>query len=143
MIGPFIRSPYNYDRREASRFSGVDTGTDTPTQQSQEAQANINNIVANFIKTGMVPVVEGRIPLEVDFADIFDFQDAQNTIAQAQSVFMELPAQMRSEFNNDAGRFVAFCSDPDNKEKMYKMGLAIRPKPEDTPVVVKTEETKS
>ena len=50
-----------------------------------------------------------------------------NLIVQADQAFMELPADVRLRFNNDAGSFVDFASDPDNLDEMRELGLAINP----------------
>lgn len=120
----FIRSAFNYDRREASdgiakRFPGK-----SRTQQHQKDEADINVIVGRFIKTGHLPLVQ-RPPTFGDFSGVFDFQSAQNLIVRARESFMALSADVRKRFNNDAAAFVEFCTDDKNLDEMRKLGLAI------------------
>jgi hypothetical protein len=48
-------------------------------------------------------------------------------VNSAKDSFMELPAELRREFKNDAGEFYTFVSDPNNSEKLIEMGLAKAP----------------
>lgn len=127
----FVRSPYNYDRRQASLACALECPEGSSrTIQSQKEESDINVIVKRFGITGHVPV-NVRVPLQEDFDGVFDFQSAMNMVRGAQESFMEMPADIRSEFANDPGRFVDFCSARGedgkllNLERMRKMGLAI------------------
>lgn len=99
--------------------------------QAGAEQLDINWIVDNYMKSGLVPQIQVP-PLVGDFSEtVTDYQTALNLIVAADRAFMAQPAKIRNRFNNDPAEFVAFCSDPENAEELYKMGLAERP-----PVVV-------
>lgn len=118
------RAPGNYDSDAASLEAGFSTEGPSMAQQSQAKEADINFIVKQFGITGQLPT-NVRAPTFADFADVvFDFQSAQNAIALANQSFMQMPADVRSRFNNDPQRFVEFCSDADNLPEMRKLGLA-------------------
>jgi phage internal scaffolding protein len=78
------------------------------TEQSHKAECDINNIMARYTKTGTLDHVrryEGQyLDLPPD-----DFQEAQQKVADAKSMFEELPSQLRSHFGNDTMKFLDFC----------------------------------
>jgi phage internal scaffolding protein len=62
-------------------------------------------------------------------------------IMEAQNRFMELPAKVRKEFDNDPGAFLAFLENPNNYDRAIELGLIERqpapPNPQrDTPTNV-------
>jgi hypothetical protein len=51
---------------------------------------------------------------------------------------MEIPSEIRKQFNNNAGEFFNFVQDPNNQPELVKMGLATAPiKESATPVADK------
>lgn len=95
------------------------------TKQSFVAECDINNILKQFKTSGMLSHVnaqaaQGRymdLPTEVDF------QESLNTVIQAEDAFASLPSKLRSRFGNDPSEFLAFCTDPANKDEMRTLGL--------------------
>ena len=66
-------------------------------QQSAKEETDINTIVDRFLKTGALPPV--RVPPTYsDFAEVFDFQSAMNTVNAAKESFLALPAGVRNSF---------------------------------------------
>lgn len=133
----FLRTPYNYDMEEVSKETGLLCEDESLTVQSDADDADINTIVRRFGLTGAMPE-NVRVPISEDFVDVFDFQSAMNAVRTAQESFMEMPADVRSRFNNDAGKFVEFCTaEQDGKlvnlEEMRKLGLAVPAVPEPVP----------
>lgn len=105
-----------------------------PSRAKQEFKddADINVIVKRFGLLGKLPTGV-RMPTYGDFTAVSNFHDAANAIAQARESFSAMPAEVRARFQNDAGAFVAFCSDPANSAEAEKLGLvekALRPAPE-------------
>lgn len=121
-IPPFLRTGYNYDTDQASIDSGLACLDATKTQQNQAEDADINNIVGKFIKTGELPTT-GRLPSFEDFGEPVDYQTALNAVMAAEDAFMDLPAQIRDRFQNDPAQFLAFCEDESNLPEAQKMGL--------------------
>ena len=66
-----------------------------------------------------------RAPQYGDFTDAMDYHSALNAVIAADAAFMELPASVRARFSNDAGAFVAFCSDPANRAEAEALGLVM------------------
>lgn len=121
----FIRGPFNYDVDEASVESGLECKDESLAVQSQKDESDINVIVKRFGVTGMLPQVP-MPPSYEDFTEsVSDYRTALDLIREADRSFMALPADVRKRFDNDAGAFVAFASDPGNIEELRKMGLAV------------------
>ena len=59
----------------------------------------------------------------IDFTDYPDFQEAQNMITRASEIFGAVPAEIRDDFQNDPGRFIAFMSNPENIEAIAEYGF--------------------
>lgn len=123
IVVPFLRTPYNYDTEAASDESGLKCEDKSLAQQHLAEDADINNIVATFTRTGQLPV-HNLPPLQQDFSDrVYSFQDALDLVVQAREAFQAMPAEVRNRFENDPGRFVDFCSDERNRDEMRKLGL--------------------
>lgn len=63
-----------------------------------------------------------------------DFQEAQNLIAGARSMFNELPASMRERFDNQPAQLLAFLEKEENREEAIKLGLLNAKAPVATPL---------
>lgn len=124
MPGIFLRNAYNYDTNQASISSGLSCSDESRTDQSFIEECDINTIVRDFGVTGRLPDNPIKTPLEGDFTAVVDYQTALNMVLEADAAFSELPSAVRERFGNDAARFVAFASDPENLEECRKLGLA-------------------
>lgn len=93
------------------------------TRQEFSAECDINQIMKNFEATGIMPQ-PGREPIYWD-ADAVpaNLQDAMHAMLYANQLFMQLPAIVRKEFDNDATKFVDYASDPSNLGKLEEWGL--------------------
>jgi phage internal scaffolding protein len=102
------------------------------TKQEFAEECQINNIMAKFQKTGIIDHLnkyEGRY----DEHSGHDYNESMNIIAQANTMFEELPSSIRSEFENNPAKFLDFTNNPENADRMIEMGLARRVKrPEET-----------
>lgn len=130
MKPPFLKTMYNHDRNEESDKTGLACKDESLTQQQYLEESNINFIAHRFGLTGELPTPRDFSAIQGDFED-FDLQTALNQIRRAEETFMEYPATLRAQFDNDPRKFVEFFQDPDNTQKAVKMGLAtIRPQPQ-------------
>lgn len=122
---PFFRSPYNYDRRQASDEAAAfsENPGESLTVQSMAEDADINVIVHRFGITGKLPD-NPRVPSYGDFSEVTDYRSALEAVRNADEAFMELPARVRAEFDNDPQKLLAFASNPDNLPRMRELGLA-------------------
>lgn len=97
------------------------------TRQSEAKAADINEIMRKYDKTGLFPQGQ-REALYVDVSEMPDYRTSLDTIRKADELFMQLPAVIRTKFDNDAAMFLDWTSDPDNREEMIELGML--PKPE-------------
>ncbi len=123
--------------KNGTHYTAVDTppkillGVDPPwgktlTKQSEAKATNINTIVAQYDKTGVLPTF-GRDALFADVSDIPDYRTALDLISKADEMFMQIPANVRARFENDPAVFLDFTSDPTNRDEMVEMGLLEKP----------------
>ena len=131
-----VRAPFNYDADAVSASVVIECVDESLADQSQLEDSDINVLVRRFGVTGQMPVIE-RLPMQSDFVRPMDYHTALNAIIAADDAFMELPADLRSRFDHDAGKFVAFCSDEANRDELIKLGLV--PKPADPAAPVRVE----
>lgn len=120
----FLRTPYNYDVMEASDASGLICDDPSLAQQHARDECDINTIVRRFGLTGELP--NGvKAPRYGDFTEATDYHTSLNAVRAADAAFMQLPADIRTRFNNDAGAFVDFVSDDSNRAEAEKLGLVL------------------
>jgi len=99
----------------------------TKTQQNFKDECDINNIMAQYSKTGQFTHVTSRQGQYADFSSITDYQEMLDTVRYADQAFMTLPAQVRARFGNDPGKLLAFVQDDANYDEGVKLGL-VQPK---------------
>lgn len=99
------------------------------TVQADRDQADINNIVKQFGLTGQLPYGTD-VPEYADFSDIpNDYHQAIQFAEALKASFMELPAPIRTRFDNDPGLYLDFFDNPDNQEEAIKLGIAFDNRP--------------
>ena len=105
-------------RRLSYSFKGVKSRT----KQEFAKDADINNIMAKYIKTGLVPV-STRQPTYGDFSDGGDFRSILDRVMAAEEDFQSLPSDLRSQFNNNPAELLDFLSDPANQQEAIDLGI--------------------
>lgn len=123
----FLRTGYNYDVDEASIVGGLECKDESLAQQHFKDETDINRIVKQFVATGMVNATTRQALDPQVFYDVMDYQSALEAVRAADDVFMQLPAELRERFDNDAGAFVDFVSDPVNASEIRALGLGKLP----------------
>jgi phage internal scaffolding protein len=123
-----IRSPYNYNTAEESDRTGLKCEDKSLAIQSQKEESDINTIVRNFGLTGQLPG-NIRMPQYGDFNGLSDYHTAKTAVADANSSFNQLPAQIRERFEYSPEKFVEFCLDDKNYEEAKKLGLVVPKEP--------------
>lgn len=107
----------------------LDTGRLSLTKQSFQKETDINNIMKQFAKTGLLThtmSVQGRYG---DFVSAPEYHEAMNQILAAQEAFASLPSKIRNRFNNNPEDFLSFTQDPGNTDELIKLGLVEPPAP--------------
>jgi len=92
------------------------------TKQSFKDECDVNRIVASFQLTGQLPNINELPPQYLDVTEM-DFQTHQNFVAEAHTMFMELPSALRAKFENSPAKFLDFCSQEKNRPELAEMGL--------------------
>lgn len=118
-----VLNPFTIDLDSHSNAHGSVNNEPSMTKQADVEQSDINYIVRQFGITNELPF--GRqVPVYDDFLDApTDYHAAMNFIREADSVFMDFPAEIRARFENDAGAFLDFVSKDENYEEAIRFGL--------------------
>lgn len=96
---------------------------DSLASQSAKDDCDINVIVKRNLVSGVLPV-SAVLPTYGDFEGVSNYREALDIVRQADCAFMRMPAEVRSRFDNDAGKFLEFFNDPKNIAEAIKLGLA-------------------
>lgn len=132
-------SQYNYPHQFATAYGPKlkQSITFAPgfgrTKQSHAAECDINNIMARYLRTGVIDVANKHAPQYGDCSG-WEFQAAITKLAEAKSMFAGLPAKLRNRFENDPGQFLDFVHDRENLAEMRELGLLKPEAPAATPL---------
>lgn len=127
-----FRTAYDGLQTEFSDITGTDFIVDADdaeyhpsrslTIQADAHDLDINNIMARYLKTGLVPATRAQAFFG-DASALPDFQEAQQIIIDANLAFENLPAKVRDRFLNDPARFLEFMGDTANRQEAFDLGL--------------------
>lgn len=93
------------------------------TKQSFVKECDINSIMSRYEKDGVLVHFNRFQGNYGAFSDAPAFHDAMNKVLSAESMFMSLPASIRSRFGNDPAQFITFATNEANKDELRKLGL--------------------
>lgn len=123
-VFPFVRSAYNYDTAAASDQSGLRCEDPSLASQAFRDENDPNTVMERFARSGDFSQMVASQPQYNDFIGApVSYHDAVNQVVAAQHAFMALPARIRSRFDNDPGKFVAFVEDPENLAEAHSLGI--------------------
>lgn len=122
--GELLSSAYVHKDNSDPCYSVDFTDSPSLTRQEFAAECDINTLMSQYEKTGVINHFNSGEPQYVDFTEIPDLQNSLHVLADATAAFMSLPATVRRDFNNDPTQFLEFASDPKNLDKMREYGLA-------------------
>lgn len=97
------------------------------TEQHHKDLCDITKIIKGMDADQLVQHVSQQKAFYGDFTITNEYKESLDFVKKAQDEFMELPSDLRLEFDNDPGLFLEFVSNPDNREKMTEMGLMEAP----------------
>jgi bifunctional DNA-binding transcriptional regulator/antitoxin component of YhaV-PrlF toxin-antitoxin module len=103
---------------------GFETTGESMTQQHFSEESEINNIIAFHDRTGIIKNVQQGIAQYGDFSEVNEYRENLDMIRAADENFMKLPSDIRRKFNNNAGDFFEFATNPQNEQQLVEMGLA-------------------
>jgi hypothetical protein len=104
------------------RVQTVPFGTSL-TDQSDKNSCDVNVMMKQYAKTGMLPSFSSKEPVYADVSEIPDFLTAHKLMQEANYLFLELPAEVRALMDHDPSRLGEFVKDPKNKEVCEEYGL--------------------
>ncbi len=91
--------------------------SDGRTKQSFKDETDVNQIIAKHTRMGTLSHLEQWGGQYGDWSD-FNFHDAQNQIANANSMFEQLPAAVKNQFANSPEKFLEYVNDPENSSDL-------------------------
>ena len=104
------------------------------TQQHFAHEADVRNIIKQYDKTGLIANVQKGVARYGDYSEVNEYREALDLVNEANGMFAELPAELREMFQNNAGTFLEFATNPENEQKMIDLGLKEAPVQEETPI---------
>lgn len=110
-------------RRDRKLCPTVDTGPGL-TEQAHKDATDINYILRDYARTGFIKHAKQNAGRYDDVSSV-DFQKAMNTVANVKSMFENLPAQIRKEFEGNPANFLKYVQDPANAAKLEKRGIIV------------------
>lgn len=113
--------PFKHRYGRYPRVSITFTGNGR-TKQSFKDECDINNLMAKYLKTGRMEHVNQALP-RFECVSGHDFQSAQNLIAEAASMFEDIPSKVRNRFGNDPGKLLDWVHDPRNAKEAASLGF--------------------
>lgn len=97
------------------------------TEQSHKDSCDINVLMAKYERSGVIPRGASGEPFYGDFTGIDDYQSALNAVMEAEESFMQLPAKIRAQFDNDPQKLLTFLADDKNRQAAIDLGLIDAP----------------
>lgn len=118
-------------KRKRPRVYYKDTGGPSLTKQAFKDECDINKIVERHAANGTLDEFLGdaqasRPGTGIDLYDYPNFDEAMNAVAMANSLFQELPANIRERFGNNPAKLVEFMQDSKNADEAIKLGLSVK-----------------
>lgn len=110
----------------------AEVGTRSRTLQDHKDECDINLILKQYQKTGIINHVQAARPTYEDLPDNIDYQQAMNTLLTAQEAFAGLPSKVRDHYGNDPERFLAAFYDSQQHDELRAFGLLKPTPPENT-----------
>lgn len=95
--------------------------SDGRTKQAFKDSTDINKIIKKAqIAGGLAHALKYEKAVYGEFTGV-DLLGAFEQIERARTIFNDLPAEVRTEFDQDAFKFAAFASDPDNIDQLENL----------------------
>lgn len=98
-------------------------GVQTMTKQSHKSECDINTILRQFQKTGIISHINNHKGEYVNLPDSIDYQDGLNTVLRGEAAFAALPSKVRDHYDNDPLKFLAAFGDDVERKRLEEWGL--------------------
>lgn len=94
------------------------------TQQQFKDECDVNNILRNYVNTGVLTHTSATPPQFGDFSEMpADYGEALALIAKSEEQFAALPSNVRERFDNKPLNLVKFLQDTNNRKEAEELGL--------------------
>lgn len=133
MVPPFWKTPWNHDTTEEAQETATFTPEPSKTQQQFAKDADINVILAKFMKTGELPLTGA--PNYQDAESEFDLMDQMVTGYDVDQAWNALPTAVRAILGTPK-KFVEYidhCMSTGDLDPLRELGLAKAKAQEQTP----------
>lgn len=114
------------------RRVSLNCGDELITKQSFADECDINNILDQYKRTGMISHIAKSAPKYLDLPAAADLQEAFEITSRAADAFASLPSLIRDSFDNDPVRFLAALEDPAKREVLEELGVYRKKQPIDS-----------
>jgi len=104
----------------------LDCSSPKLTDQSYKNLCDINNIMAQYAKTGTFGHVASRQPQYIDNTTIPNLENAFSIARNATDLFNSLPPDIRKLMDNNPINLESFVHNPDNADMLLKHGLIVK-----------------
>lgn len=124
---PFWKTPWNHDTDNEATASGTLNVEPSKTQTHQADDTNINTIMRRYGITGPEQLAPPP-PSYAEFPEDWDMHTVIEIQRRAHDAFMQLPARIRAEFDNDLARYVGTVNELQKRgdvESLKAMGLDV------------------
>ena len=112
---------------------GLDCLTPSRTQQQFKDECDVNNILRNYVNTGILTHTAAVAPEFGDFSEMpADYGEALALIHKSEEQFAMLPSEVRERFDNRPANLISFLQDVNNREEAEKLGLVNKRPVEDS-----------
>lgn len=120
------------------KIHGTDTGKETQTSQAFADECDINRVLDRAKKGIGLAHLANYQAQYADFSDMDHntYEDMRFRLAEAETMFQDLPAHIRSEFDNNAGKFFEFVNDDKNKDRLEEIFPVLANPHKDFPDVI-------
>lgn len=93
------------------------------TDQSDKNMTDINVIMKNYLKTGVLPNFKQKVAQYIDTTQIPSYMEAHEQITRANELFRALPSEVRKLMNNDPSQLEQVIKNPNYREVLEKHGI--------------------
>lgn len=117
------------------------------TKQAHASECDINAIVRRYDKDGVITHLRNDQANYADVSEMGSYRETLHTVREARADFLELPHEIRAEFDNDAVAYLDFLATASSDDIKALEGLLTPPGPltvtEVPPVTPNASETAS
>lgn len=132
---PVWKTPYNHNTDIEARRTGTYNDEPSLTKQEFKEEADINVIMERFTRGGQLPppVLPEHF---LDLAERPTYFDTQQRLAEANTTFYMLPAELRAKHLNDPARWadaVVKAVEAKDGDAILELGLSLKQMPQEPP----------